>query len=79
MRPAPVTDQWLSEGPKHADNLAQSTKALTLIEAPNERVEAVSIAIAMREAVAQDKRAVLITPDATLSRRVTTNLASMLF
>ncbi len=74
MRPAPVTDQWLSEGPAHEGNLDQSTKDLALIEAPNERAEAASIAIALREAVEHGKRAVLITPDATLSRRVTTNL-----
>ena len=74
MRPAPVTDQWLVEGPSHRAALPQSTKGLTLIEAPNERYEAAAIAIGLREAIEHNKQAVLITPDATLSRRVTAYL-----
>jgi len=74
MRPAPVTDQWISEGPSHEHALPTSTQNLTLLEAPNERFEASAIAIALREAVETGKRAALITPDATLSRRVTADL-----
>lgn len=74
MRPAPVTDQWLTEGPAHKASLPQSTGDMSLLEAPNERFEASAIAIALRKAVEDGKRAVLITPDATLSRRVTADL-----
>lgn len=74
MCPAPVTDQWLSKGPEHIAMLPRSTGNLKLMEAPNERFEAAAIALALREAVEENKRAVLITPDATLSRRVTADL-----
>ncbi len=36
LRPAPVTDQWLAEGPGSAD-LAEATARMTLIEAPDPR------------------------------------------
>lgn len=75
MRPAPVTDEWLEEGPEHTDALSEAMGAVDLMRAPSERIEAAAIAIALREAVARDQRAALITPDATLSRRVASELA----
>ncbi len=74
LRPAPVTNQWLEEGPAFAPQMADVAGGLSLLEAPNERFEAAAIAVALREAAEMDKRAVLITPDATLSRRVTADL-----
>ena len=69
LRPAPVTDQWLSEGPKLGD-LDAATKGLTILEAPSPRMEAETIALRLRAAVEEDKICALITPDRTLSREV---------
>ncbi|NNK77319.1 MAG: double-strand break repair protein AddB [Litoreibacter sp.] len=73
LRPAPVTDGWLEDGPKLA-HLTQATKALTLLEAPNARMEALSIALRLRKAVEDGVPAALITPDRTLTRQVTAAL-----
>ncbi len=70
LRPAPVTDQWLTEGPRLGDPAA-ATAGLTLIEAPDPRAEAAALAMAMRDALEQGLTATLITPDRTLARRVT--------
>ena len=69
LRPAPITDQWLTDGPNLPD-LAGATSDMTLIEAPTPRQEALAIAICLREAVENGQRAALITPDRTLSRQV---------
>lgn len=69
LRPAPVTDQWLTEGPGLGDLLAR-TQNVTLIEAPHPKHEALGISIALRRAVHRGKTAALITPDRTLGRRV---------
>ncbi len=69
LRPAPVTDQWLAEGPGLAD-LAAATAGLTLVEAPSPRIEAETIALRLRQAVADGQTAALITPDRMLTRRV---------
>ena len=73
LRPAPITDQWLTEGPKLPD-LPPATDALTLIEAPGERAEAIAIALILREAAETGTRAALISPDRNLTRRVTAAL-----
>jgi ATP-dependent helicase/nuclease subunit B len=70
LRPAPVTDQWMVEG-RLLQDMAVATAGITLLEAPTPRAEAVSIALMMRAAVLQGKRAALITPDRQLSRCVT--------
>ncbi|GGH55531.1 double-strand break repair protein AddB [Frigidibacter albus] len=69
LRPAPVTDQWLTEGARLAD-LAGATAGLTLIEAPNPRTEALAIALRLRQAAEDGTRAALVTPDRLLGRRV---------
>lgn len=74
LRPAHVTDQWLTEGPS-LDDLRIATKGITLIEAPQPIEESLAIAVALREAVQQDKQAALITPDRALTRRVAAALA----
>ena len=73
LRPAPITDRWLIEGPSLGD-LRERTKGLSLLEAPQPRDEALAIAVALREAVEHGKTAALITPDRTLGRRVAATL-----
>ena len=73
FRPAPVTDAWMSEGPKLAD-LDIACGKITLIEAPNLREEALAIAMGLRQAAETGTSAALITPDRMLARRVATAL-----
>lgn len=73
LRPAPVTDTWLSEGPD-LRNVAGATQGLTLLAAPTPRIEALAIALRLRKAVAEGKTAALITPDRMLTRQVTSAL-----
>ncbi|MBP1805132.1 double-strand break repair protein AddB [Rubellimicrobium aerolatum] len=73
MRPPPVTDQWLTEGPSLGD-LAPACGRLTLIEAPSPRLEAEAIALRMREAIAEGRTCALVTPDRTLTRAVAATL-----
>jgi len=73
LRPAPVTDQWLTEG-QMLDDLVATTADLTLIEAESPRDEALSVALILRKAVEDGRSAALITPDRNLTRRVTAAL-----
>ena len=73
LRPAPVTNQWLSEGPKLQD-IAKATSALTLVEAPSPRIEAEAIALRMRQAVENGETVALISPDRMLTRQVSAAL-----
>ncbi len=80
--PAKATDRW-SEWRDGADleALGAAFADVSLIEAANEREEAVAIAIALRLALQKPGRngnaaqAALITPDRALGRRVTAELA----
>lgn len=69
LRPAPVTSQWMLEGPS-LKNVAEGTNNMALVEAPSERVEAVIIALALRKAAESGQTAALVTPDRMLTRRV---------
>lgn len=73
MRPAPVTDQWLIEGPLLPD-MGTATEGLTLIEAPTPQVEAATIALRLRQAADEGIHAALISPDRALIRQVTAAL-----
>ncbi len=73
LRPAPVTDAWLREG-KELKEVEEATADLTLLEAPSPRVEALTIALRMRQAVEDGQIAALITPDRMLTRQVTSAL-----
>ncbi|MCH8466195.1 MAG: double-strand break repair protein AddB [Roseinatronobacter sp.] len=73
LRPAPVTDQWMEEGPK-LQGLAEACADMALIEAPSPRMEALAIALRLRHAAEAGQRAALITPDRDLTRRVTAAL-----
>ena len=73
LRPAPVTDQWLSDGPKLGD-LHKATEGLTLVEAASPRAEAETIALRLRQAAEDGITAALISPDRMLTRQVTAAL-----
>lgn len=74
LRPAPVTGQWLIEGPL-LPNLRDATNDLTLIQAPSPRTEALAIALVLRQAAEDGVTAALISPDRNLTRQVTAALA----
>ncbi|MCE6952525.1 double-strand break repair protein AddB [Cereibacter sphaeroides] len=69
LRPAPVTDQWLTEG-KLLPDLSGAAEAMTLIEAPGPRAEALAVALILRRAAEEGRRAALITSDRELTRQV---------
>jgi ATP-dependent helicase/nuclease subunit B len=73
LRPAPVTDAWLREGPELRD-LPEATANVTLIEAESPRAEALAIAMRLRQAAETGQTAALITPDRMLTRQVSAAL-----
>ncbi|MBQ2262011.1 MAG: double-strand break repair protein AddB [Loktanella sp.] len=73
LRPAPVTSQWLQEGPDLGD-LITTTEGMTLVEASSPRAEAEAIALRLRKAVDEGITAALISPDRMLTRQVTAAL-----
>src|SRR5437660_369100 len=72
MRPSTATAQWHDrlKQPDIAEKISNGMQDLAVIEAPNPEMEALAIAIAMREARHLDKSAALVTPDRALARRV---------
>lgn len=73
LRPVPVTDGWLRDGPK-LGNLSNAMQDVTLLEAASTREEALAIAMRLRKAAQDGKTAALITPDRMLTRQVTAAL-----
>jgi ATP-dependent helicase/nuclease subunit B len=76
MRPSNATAQWhrrLVE-PGIAEKISAGMNNLAVIAAANPEMEALAIAVAMREARHLDKSAALVTPDRALARRVTSAL-----
>ncbi len=73
LRPAPVTDGWLRDGPALGD-LVHAAANLSLLEAPDPRMEALAIAIRLRAAIDEGRSAALISPDRVLTRQVTAAL-----
>ncbi len=73
LRPAPVTDQWLTEGPALGDP-GDAMRNVSLLVAPNQRREAVAIALRLRKAAEDGIRAALVSPDRQLARQVTAAL-----
>ncbi len=72
MRPAGASAQWhtrLAE-PLIAEQIAAGVDNLCVVEAANPEMEALAIAVAMREARAKNISAALVTPDRALARRV---------
>ena len=75
LRPAPITDAWLTEGPQ-LRSLKDATRDITLLEAPDKRREALAIALRLKEAVNMGEIAALISPDRQLTRQVAAALDS---
>lgn len=73
LRPAPVTDAWMSEGPQLTD-LDNAGGNMVLIEASSPRAEALAIALRLRQAAEDGQTAALITPDRMLTRQVSAAL-----
>jgi ATP-dependent helicase/nuclease subunit B len=72
MRPSNATAQWhrrLAE-PEIVEKISGAMANLVVIEAANPEMEALAIAVAMREARHLNKSAALVTPDRALARRV---------
>ncbi len=76
LRPAETSDGWTGflAGRPEADRAAALEK-VAILTARNEADEALSVAIALREAIEQDKTAALVSPDRMLTRRVAAELA----
>lgn len=74
LRPAPVTDQWLTEGPE-LSGVDEAMAGVTLLEAPSPQIEATAIALRLRQAVEEGRRAAVISPDRVLTRQITAALA----
>ncbi|MDE2330217.1 MAG: double-strand break repair protein AddB [Bradyrhizobium sp.] len=72
MRPSNASAQWHQKlaQPEIAERIAAGMQDLAVIQAANPEMEALAIAIAMREARQQNKSAALVTPDRALARRV---------
>ncbi len=73
LRPAPVTDAWMSEGPNLTD-IRPAMENVTLVEAQSPRAEALAIALRLRQAAETGQTAALITPDRMLTRQVSAAL-----
>lgn len=72
MRPSSATSHWhqrLTE-PAVIDKIVSGMQDLSVIAAANPEMEALAIAIAMREARERNMSAALVTPDRALARRV---------
>src|SRR6267142_977048 len=72
MRPSNAAAEWhrrLAQ-PAIADKISRGMTNLAIIEAANPEMEALAIAVAMREARHLEKTAALVTPDRALARRV---------
>ena len=72
MRPSQATEQWaqrMDEGVRVA-----ALENIAVVEAASAEEEALAIAVALREAVEENKSAALVTPDRALARRVAASL-----
>ncbi|MGH6777128.1 MAG: double-strand break repair protein AddB, partial [Bradyrhizobium sp.] len=76
MRPSHATAHWHQrlQEPAISAKIAAGMTNLAVIEAPNAEMEALAVAVAMREARHLGKSASLVTPDRALARRVTAAL-----
>ncbi|MGH6800728.1 MAG: double-strand break repair protein AddB, partial [Methylocella sp.] len=76
LRPAESTGEWIAyRGSRDAALLDTALNGVSLIEAADEREEALALAIAMRHVLETPcETAALVTPDRNLARRVRTEL-----
>ena len=72
MRPSNATAQWYRrlEEVEVTEKIAAGMQSLAVIQAANPEMEALAIAVSMREARELGKSAALVTPDRALARRV---------
>jgi ATP-dependent helicase/nuclease subunit B len=72
MRPSTATEQWHDrlEQPEISAKISAGMSHLAVVAAANPEMEALAIAVAMREARHLNKSAALVTPDRALARRV---------
>ncbi|HZC95400.1 MAG TPA: double-strand break repair protein AddB, partial [Bradyrhizobium sp.] len=72
MRPSTATAQWHDrlQQPEIAERISGGMQNLAVVAAPNPEMEALAIAVAMREARHLNRSAALVTPDRALARRV---------
>lgn len=79
LRPAETTESWralVDDVDMQPARLSEATATIDLIEAANEREEALSVALALRDAISDPhKSAALVTADRNLARRVAAELA----
>jgi ATP-dependent helicase/nuclease subunit B len=77
LRPAETTEAWATMEPQARATLAEAgLDGVTLVDAADERDEALAIAIALRETLeAPGRTAALVTPDRSLAARVCAELA----
>ncbi len=77
LRPAESTDLWRERGWNLSPlALATALQGVTIVVADNENEEALALAIAMRETLeTPGKTAALVTPDPSIARRVSAELA----
>jgi ATP-dependent helicase/nuclease subunit B len=77
LRPADTTHRWSLITPDDRQSMAaKGCEGLTVVEAADEREEALAIAVALRETIAHPgQTAALVTPDRALAARVTAELA----
>jgi ATP-dependent helicase/nuclease subunit B len=74
-RPAEATDGWVGLREALAGQMDRGLQHLSVIEAADEREEALAIAVALREVLeTPGKTAALVTPDRALADRVATEL-----
>jgi ATP-dependent helicase/nuclease subunit B len=75
LRPAATTELWpKSSDRKFSAEVDRALAGISVIEAANAEEEALTIAVALREAEHEGKSAALITPDRGLARRVLASL-----
>ena len=71
--PAPVTDQWIEQGPK-LTQLDQAFENVTWLEAKDQRQEAEVIALGIRANIDQGLTTAMVTPDRNLTRKISAAL-----
>jgi len=77
LRPSTATARWHQrlQQPEVDARIGSGMQTLAVIAADNSEMEALSIAVALREAASLNRSAALVTPDRALARRVMAALA----
>lgn len=72
--PARMMDRWSGSDAMEPEDKASALSDVAVIEAHNEREEALAVAVCLRQCVEDGRDAALITPDRDLARRVAAEL-----